>query len=214
MRLFLIRHAESQNNALPESQRVEDPHITELGHRQASHLARRVGELGLTKLFTSPFRRTLQTTSPIYEATKLVPNVRVALHEEGGCYSGHTPENMAGRPGMNRSDIEREFPGYLVSTDMDDRGWWTSEFHENHASASRRAAQLVQHTVEEFGGTDERVAFVMHGDIKRLFLEQFHVGGLDLPANASVTEIAITAEGCRLENYNCVRHLPGELITV
>ena len=121
MRLYLIRHAESQNNALPESQRVEDPGITELGYRQARHLAERVSGLGLTKLFTSPFLRTLQTTSPIYEATRLTPNVRVALHEEGGCYSGYTPENMAGRPGMGRSDIEREFPGFIVSAGIG--GW-------------------------------------------------------------------------------------------
>ena len=213
MQLYLIRHAESQNNALPESERVEDPGITELGYRQARHLAERIGGLGLTKLFTSPFLRTLQTTRPIFEATRLTPDVRVALHEEGGCYSGHTPENMAGRPGMSRSDIEREFPGYVISADMDDRGWWTSPLHESHELASRRAAQLFQHTVDEFSGTDEQVAFVMHADIKLLFLQQFHPERLELPSNTSVTAIQITAGDCRLVDYTCVRHLPGELIT-
>lgn len=213
MRLYLIRHAESQNNALPESQRVEDPGITELGYRQARHLAERVGGLGLTKLFTSPFLRTLQTTSPIYEATKLTPNVRVALHEEGGCYSGHTPENMAGRPGMGRSDIEREFPGFIVSAELGDGGWWTSALHESHELASRRAARLFQRTVDEFSDTDEQVAFVMHADIKMLFLRQFHSEPLDLPSNTSITAIQITAGDCRLVDYNCVRHLPDELVS-
>ena len=213
MRLYLIRHAESQNNALPESQRVEDPGITELGYRQARHLAERVGGLGLTKLFTSPFLRTLQTTSPIYEATKLTPNVRVALHEEGGCYSGHTPENMAGRPGMGRSDIEREFPGFIVSAELGDGGWWTSASHESHELASRRAARLFQRTVDEFSDTDEQVAFVMHADIKMLFLRQFHSEPLDLPSNTSITAIQITAGDCRLVDYNCVRHLPDELVS-
>ena len=213
MRLYLIRHAESQNNALPESQRVEDPGITELGYRQARHLAERVGGLGLTKLFTSPFLRTLQTTSPIYEATKLTPNVRVALHEEGGCYSGHTPENMAGRPGMGRSDIEREFPGFIVSAELGDGGWWTSALHESNELASRRAARLFQRTVDEFSDTDEQVAFVMHADIKMLFLQQFHSEPLDLPSNTSITAIQITAGDCRLVDYNCVRHLPDELVS-
>ncbi len=213
MRLYLIRHAESQNNALPESQRVEDPGITEQGYRQAEHLATRVRELGLTKLFTSPFRRTLQTTSPIYEATKLTPSVRVALHEEGGCYTGHTVENMAGRPGMGRSDIEREFPGFAVSADMDDRGWWTSELHESHALARRRAEALFRRTVDEFGGTDERVAFVMHADIKLLFIQQFHSERLELPSNTSITAIEIAAGECRLEEFNYVGHLPDELVT-
>jgi 2,3-bisphosphoglycerate-dependent phosphoglycerate mutase len=213
MRLYLIRHAQSQNNALPESQRVDDPGITELGRRQAKHLAERIGELGLTKLFTSPFRRTLQTTSSIYAATRLTPNVRLALHEQGGCYSGHTPENMAGRPGMSRSEIEREFPGYAVSDDIDDRGWWTSDLYESQESAERRAMDLFQRTLDEFSGSDERVAYVMHADIKLLFLEQFHFERLDVPANTSVTAIRITAGECRLEDYDCVRHLPEELVT-
>ena len=213
MRLYLIRHAQSQNNALPESQRVEDPGITELGHQQSRHLAKRVGELGLTKLFTSPFRRTLQTTSPIFEATKLTPNVRVALHEQGGCYIGHTPENMAGRPGMSRLEIEREFPGYAVSADIDDQGWWTSELYESQESARHRATGLFQRTLDEFSGTDERVAFVMHADIELLFLQQFHSEWLDVPSNTSVTTIQITAGDCRLEDYNCVRHLPDEFVT-
>jgi len=213
MRLYLIRHAESQNNALPESQRVADPGITELGYRQAEHLATRVRELGLTKLFTSPFRRTLQTTSPIYEATKLTPNVRVALHEEGGCYTGHTAENIAGRPGMGRSAIEREFPGFVVSTDMNDRGWWTSDLHEDHALARRRAEALFRRTVNEFGATDERVAFVMHADIKLLFIQQFHPERLVLPSNTSISSVEIADGECRLEAFNCVEHLPDELVS-
>jgi len=213
MQLYLIRHAQSQNNALPESQRVEDPGITGLGYEQSKHLAERIDELGLTKLFTSPFRRTLQTTSPIYEATKLTPNVRVALHEQGGCYIGHTAETMAGRPGMSRVEIEQEFPGYAVSADVDDRGWWTSDLYESQELARRRAAALFRQTLDEFSGTQERVAFVMHADIALLFLQQFHSESLDLPANTSITAIQVTARDCRLEDYNCVRHLPEELIT-
>ena len=85
MQLFLIRHAQSQNNALPEEQRVEDPGLTELGHRQAELLADWVPALNLTRLITSPFRRTLLTTEPIRRATSLIPEVRVDLHEQGGC---------------------------------------------------------------------------------------------------------------------------------
>jgi broad specificity phosphatase PhoE len=212
MKLFLIRHAQSQNNSLPESERVEDPGLTELGHQQARHLAERVGELGPTKLFTSPFLRTLETTNWIVEATKLTPHVRVALHEVGGCYTGHTTENIAGRPGMNRVEIEREFPGYVTSADIDDQGWWESRPFENQESAEHRAAGLLQRTVDEFLHTDERVAFVMHADFKLLFLQQFHPEWLDVPCNASVTTIHIENGNCRLQDYNDIRHLPDELV--
>ncbi|TDJ18126.1 MAG: histidine phosphatase family protein [Gammaproteobacteria bacterium] len=213
MQLFLIRHAQSQNNAMPESERVEDPGITELGHQQARYLAKRVGELRLTKLFTSPFRRTLQTTIPIVEATKITPNVRVDLHEIGGCYSGHTPETIAGQPGMSRSEIEREFPGFNVAADINGQGWWASKPFESQESARHRAIGLLQCTLDEFIHTDERVAFVMHADIKLLFLQQIHSEWLDVPCNTSVTTIHITTGHYRLEDYNYIRHLPNELIT-
>lgn len=213
MQLYLIRHAQSQNNALPEHQRVEDPGITGLGRRQAARLAERVGTLKLTRLVTSPFRRTLETTRPIYETTSLKPEVRVDLHEQGGCYGGHTVDNIHGRPGMNRAQIEQEFPGYAVSADIDGIGWWASKPYESYQEAKRRAGRLLQHAVDEFGDTDERVAFVMHADIKLLFLQHFHSEPLDCPWNASVTMLQITPGKCQLVDYNCIRHLPDDLVT-
>lgn len=213
MQLYLIRHAQSQNNALPESQRVEDPGITELGRQQAKHLAERVAQLDLTRLITSPFRRTLETTLPIHETTSLTPEVRVDLHEQGGCYHGYMPGNMTGRPGMNRSEIESEFPGFVVPAGIDGQGWWESKPYEDGESAQRRARKLLQRTLDEFGDSNERVAFVMHADIKLLFLEHFHYEPLAVPCNTSVTTIRITSGECRLDDYNCVRHLTSELVT-
>lgn len=213
MFLYLIRHAQSQNNAVPESQRVEDPGITEIGRRQAMCLAERVASLELTRLVTSPFRRTLETTKLIGEATSLVPEVRLELHELGGCYRGYTPQNIVGRPGMNRLAIEKEFSALVVSPEIDRNGWWASKPQETRELARRRAAKLLRGTVDEFGDTDERVAFVMHADIKILLLEQFHPEPLDVPRNTSLTTLQISSKECRLEHYNCVRHLPSELIT-
>ena len=39
MRLFLIRHAQSENNAKPDHLRIEDPGLTELGQRPTLDLA-------------------------------------------------------------------------------------------------------------------------------------------------------------------------------
>jgi 2,3-bisphosphoglycerate-dependent phosphoglycerate mutase len=212
MQLYLIRHAQSQNNAVAEHQRVEDPGITELGRQQAKCLAERVSTLELTRLFTSPFRRTLQTTKPIYEATSLRPEVRIDLHEKGGCYRGHTVDNVCGRPGMNRTEIEREFPGFDASAKINGEGWWASKPHEDYQAARQRAGKLLQRAIDEFGDTHERVAFVMHADIKLIFLRQFHSEPLDCPCNTSVTMIEIRSGQCRLMDFNCVRHFPAELV--
>jgi hypothetical protein len=114
---------------------------------------------------------------------------------------------------MSRLEIEREFPGFIVSADINGQGWWASKPFENQESARHRAIGLLQRTLDEFIHTDERVAFVMHADIKLLFLQLFHSELLDVSCNTSVTTIHITTGICRLEDYNYIRHLPDELIT-
>ncbi len=210
MQLFLIRHAQSQNNAVPESERIEDPGLTELGHRQAEQLAERIQELEFTQLHTSPFLRTLETTEYIRQATGLVPRIRVELHELGGCVSGAPPGQLVGESGLRGNEITRAFPNY--QHDVPESGWWQCKPYETYELASHRAEQLVQLTCEEFADSEERVGYVMHADIKRIFLSQFHSDSLQMPYNAAVTHVVLESTTLRLVDYNCVKHLqPGEL---
>ncbi len=213
MELYLIRHAQSANNAKPEEQRLEDPPLTEIGEEQARHLGDWISQLRLTKLITSPFLRTLLTTNHLCENAGLSPEVRTALHEQGGCYQGHLVGAQVGRPGMSRAEIEQRFPGYHIADDIDERGWWKSQPYEDHAQASDRAERLLEKSREEFGHTDQRVAYVMHADIKRRFLEHVLPETLDTPCNVSVTKILLTRRECRLVDYNNTCHLPQGLIT-
>ena len=68
MQLYLIRHAESENNARPEHLRQSDPPISATGRLQASRLAEWASTLKIDILITSPFLRTLQTTRMITDA--------------------------------------------------------------------------------------------------------------------------------------------------
>lgn len=213
MLLYLIRHAQSQNNARPEDQRVEDPSLTELGSQQAALLAEWIVSLRLTRVITSPFRRTLETAEPIRVATGLRPEVRIALHEQGGCYRGHLPDSRFGRPGLTRFEIEQYFPEFDVAADIDGDGWWGSKAYETMDQARRRAAQLLEETCAEFARTEHRVAYVMHADVKRLFLAHVHREPLDVPHNASVSLLEVTPQGSRLLDYNRIDHLPPELVT-
>jgi 2,3-bisphosphoglycerate-dependent phosphoglycerate mutase len=213
MKLFLIRHAQSQNNARPESERVEDPVLTEIGHEQARRLSEWLPSLGLTRLFTSPFRRTLETTVRIHHATGLVPEVITDLHEQGGCYAGHTIGSMIGRPGMTGAEIEKEFPGFRIAEDIDAEGWWKCKPYERFEPASQRAWALLQWTQKQFAHTEERVAYVSHGDLKMRFLEHFHPQTLTIPDNTSVTTIRVTPDSIQLTDYNRTEHLPADLVT-
>ena len=213
MDLYLIRHAQSRNNALPAALRVEDPPLTELGHVQAQRLAARVAELQLTRLVTSPFRRALQTAEHIRQATGLVPEVRVDLHETGGCVQGVELASMVGCPGMSRAEILAEFPGYQLEPSHDGQGWWRSQPYESEPVARQRAARLLAQTHAEFAAPDHRVAYVMHGDFQLLFLSQFHSLPLVLALNASLTRVRVSAGAAELVDFNSVEHMPEHMIT-
>ncbi len=213
MELYLIRHAQSANNAKPEEDRVADPPLTDLGREQAGHLAMRVNSLKLTRLITSPFLRTLQTADTISAETGLRPEVRIQLHEQGGCYSGHLPFRRIGQPGLTRSEIGQAFPGFDVEPELDGEGWWRSQPYEHKEQARRRAQSLLQRTRDEFGDSSERVGYVMHADIKLLLLENVYAESLEVPFNASVTRVTIAPDDVRLVEYNRVDHLPADLVT-
>lgn len=213
MQLFLIRHAQSQNNALPEEQRVEDPPITDLGHQQARHLATFIPSLRLTNLVTSPFLRTLQTTEYLRVATGLTPQVRVELHERGGCMAGPRPEVMVGRPGLTRAAILTQFADYEIDPLIDGEGWWRSQPYETLELAQARAQRLLEQTIRQYAHTDAHVGYVMHADFKLLFLSQLHGQPLETPWNVSLTRLTITAQSARLDDYNNIDHVPPELVT-
>ena len=218
MEIYLIRHAQSLNNALPE-QRVADPPLTELGRHQASRLAPSVTSLGLTRLICSPFRRTLETAEFIRSSTKLSPEVWVELHERGGCVAGIDPETTVGRPGMTRNEIKAEFPQFQVPDQIDGVGWWKSKPTETLEEAYARAQAIVSRIKDEFARTDECVAFITHGDFKTLMLACFFseplptCDPLSVIHNTGTSKLVLTPDATVLEYVNQVDHLNPDLVS-
>lgn len=213
MLAYFIRHAQSENNARPDSQRVADPALTQVGESQAQRLGQWTAELGLTKLISSPFLRTLQTAEQVHLSTGLTAEVRPDWYEAGGCFSDYRPGCMRGEPGMSRSEIEWQFPGFTVTDGIDEHGWYKSPDRESYAEARDRAVRLVRETQLEFGNTDERIGFVIHCDLKRFLVEAFHDDWIDIPMNTSVTTVEFTPDAVRLVESNQVDHLPTALHT-
>jgi 2,3-bisphosphoglycerate-dependent phosphoglycerate mutase len=220
MRLLLIRHAQSANNALPETQRVEDPPITELGHRQAQALAAWISDIKLQRLITSPFRRSLQTTNYLQRQIGLPTEVWVDLHEQGGCYAGYEAGRYEGRPGMNRGQILQEFPEFQVEKELSDNGWWSCRPYETEDEARARARRLLSRAAATLARRGESAALVMHADFKRILLEELFRNGDDSAGtdwggifNTAVTAIEFRDTSPRLDVFNSIRHLPKELLS-
>lgn len=219
MKLFIIRHAQSQNNALPTSQRVPDAPLTELGLTQARYLAQWAQQAPFQKLLTSPFRRTLQTSQLIYDASDVDWMTWTQLHEQGGCVSGVDAASFQGEPGMTGDAIRQEFPGCLVTADIDDQGWWKSQPRETDAQLMERVTAVKERLVTEFGAGQRNIACVTHADFSQLLISAL-LG--DVPdhqpeerslLNTSVTSFTIEGSSVQMDGYSNVDHLPAELVS-
>jgi len=139
MELYIVRHAQSINNALANHwDRVCDPPLTELGRRQAEILAHHLATgkspipweadrrgYGITRLYCSPMWRALQTAQPVGQALGLAPEVWIDIHEHGGIYLDHGEAGgTVGYSGKTRSEILAEFPNYTLPEAISERGWW------------------------------------------------------------------------------------------
>lgn len=188
MELYLIRHAQSYNNALTDiTQRVQDPALTALGQRQAQlmaahlaegmHVEQKVGQseedtktehldgYDIDRLYCSAMRRSLQTARPIGEALGLTPEVWLDIHEHGGIFLDHGENGgVKGYPGLTRSEILAEFPNSILPAGITEAGWWTGGFEDwpgCHARAIRVAHQL--HQMAKKADPHETLAMVSHG---------------------------------------------------
>ncbi|MBQ12627.1 MAG: hypothetical protein CMJ45_13890 [Planctomyces sp.] len=219
MPLLLIRHAQSMNNSLPEEKRSADPELTDLGYRQAEHLARRLVEWQPERLITSAFRRTLQTTAVVAAATGLKPEVWIDLHEQGGCQSGASPEVYEGQPGMTRCEILEEFGEWDLPEEIDEQGWWKSRRWELPEESETRARRLTASLVTDFSDRTTRVAMITHGMFKQILVSAL----LDRPFigvewlgnlhNTAVSQLRLSAGGSTIDSYNDSSHLPPEMIS-
>jgi 2,3-bisphosphoglycerate-dependent phosphoglycerate mutase len=219
-RVFIIRHAQSQNNSLPESQRVCDPGLTTLGYRQAQATAQALMSYSIGNLFCSPFLRSLETTRLIAEKTGLQPKIRSDLFEQGGCYSGYLPGREQGEPGMGRTELAALYKGWQIDPQIKDSGWWGRPY-ETEAQARQRAA-AVQRWLEQLleDPQAKQSALVIHADFKRLLLLQL-LGLKDSDPvnnrfgpllNAGISIVDFTRRYWVLHTYNSYSHLaPDDL---
>ena len=124
MRLYFIRHGQSENNALYENTgsdlgRVDDPRLTSVGIRQAEATARYVSSsvdpvdrnrsgrnFGFTHLYCSPMYRAIATGKYIAEALNLPLVVLKDWHETGGIFlEDKQMGTFIHRPGLTLSLI-------------------------------------------------------------------------------------------------------------
>lgn len=195
MQLYLIRHAQSENNARwaatgSEAERVPDPEITEIGHQQAALLGQYISQISpgavtmpgdphnrqgfhLTHLYCSLMTRAVQTASYIHEESGLPLQALDNIHEWGGMYR-HDYENevKVAVPGPNRAYFAKKFPHLTLPPHVGENGWYHERLYEEPEQTAIRARQVYDELLERHGDSEDRVAIVTHGGFMHVLISQ------------------------------------------
>jgi probable phosphoglycerate mutase len=143
--MLLVRHGQSEWNALGRWQGNADPALTELGRLQARHAAGRVGAVDV--IVASPLQRALDTARIISEQIGVGPVV----------VDPDLAERDAGEwEGLTRAEIEDGWPGYLA-TDRRPPGY------EDHETLVGRARAALDRVHAAYDGAE--VLVVTHGGL-------------------------------------------------
>jgi broad specificity phosphatase PhoE len=173
-RVLLVRHGQSEWNALGRWQGQADPPLSDLGRLQARHAARTIG--AVDAIVASDLQRATETAAILSEELGIGPVV----------VDPDLRERHAGEwQGLTRSDIDRDWPGYLappsVGAPTPDDAWaprrppgWepdhrllaraTTALARVHAAVPEGEVLVVTHggliyTVEEsLGASHQRIA--------------------------------------------------------
>jgi 2,3-bisphosphoglycerate-dependent phosphoglycerate mutase len=236
MRLYFIRHGQSENNALYENTgsdigRVDDPRLTEIGKKQAEATAKYLStsidpvdrnpngsNFGFTHIYCSPMYRAIATGKYIAEAMDMPLVVLKDWHETGGIFL-EDKENgtFIQRPGLTRVEMLQLYPMLKIADITKEDGWWNRP-PEEEADRPVRARRAFRSMLEMHSNPDDRVAVISHGG----FYMHFMAAAMNLDViqsvwfdlyNCGITRFNFNYGNHTIVYHNYTSHLGNSLIT-
>jgi len=184
--LHVVRHAESLANVSRSTQ--IDCDLSELGRGQAQAVAEELARLGVDRVLSSPYRRTLCTAQAIAERSNAPFEVLPGLHEH------HLSAFPPDWPLMTRAELVVNFPALLLPDELADRDWHRPP--ETDAQVLERMAGVLALLEERYGGGNQRLVLVTHGSPAGKLVQAFMGAEPSRSevtiANASITTLETT----------------------
>lgn len=191
--IYLVRHAQSEWNAVGRWQGQADPPLSAVGFEQAKRLAATFPAQDVTHLFTSDLQRAAHTAAPLATRFALEPVVDERLRElHVGSWQGKT-----------RAEIAAEEPEMLDLFFQGREGWTGGETYADHEA---RADAVAEHYESLPDGAV--VAAVTHGGTLRaivlalLGIDHHHRWRFTGIGHTSVTHVQRGPFGYRLVSFN------------
>ncbi len=207
MKIYLVRHGQSEGNKYNLTQTSETP-LSKEGIKQSQKVAKRIKSLSIDFIYSSPFVRTKQTAEIISKETGIQIEYWQALHEV------LHPSEIWDKP---KEDSEVKRVQALVRENYY-KGDWKYSDEETPNELIKRATGILNHLLEQHEG--QNVLCVTHGALMKT-LTALAVLGLELTPknllhfrhhtwdeNTGITVIEHTDKyGWALLHWNDVAHL-------
>ena len=200
MRLYLVRHGQTDWNVQKRAQGHTDRPLDSIGQEQAQRVGKAFLDLPVERVLTSDLKRAQQTAEEIARHTRLQLEILPELRERGfGEWEGQNFAEIAIRFGF-----EADFKGVT-------RNEVTPPGGESFMEVWSRLESVVQ----DVRNRNENTAIVAHGGTCSLLMAMFLNGDVSLSnafrfSNASINELEPRPDGgLRLIRYNDISHLTG-----
>jgi len=111
--IWLVRHADCYQQVVE----VEDPPLSEVGREQARRLADRINRLQPAAVYSSPYRRAMETARAITDEIRVdarLVEMPLEISEDGTLEFKETPESAVARMRSVVSDVVRDHDGQRV----------------------------------------------------------------------------------------------------
>jgi broad specificity phosphatase PhoE len=156
MRIYFARHGESQANILREmSARGLKHPLTHAGRQQASNLAHRLRGQSITRIYSSPVLRAIETTVIVATALGIEYEVADALREyDVGILEGRADEAAwkVWKEVFDAWTVHRRWEGRI-------------EGGETFQAVQNRFVPFINNLVQKYAHTDANLLCVAHGGL-------------------------------------------------
>lgn len=204
MKIYFVRHGETQWNVKKIFQGIKDSPLTEKGQEQARELKNKLNEIDFNYFYSSPLGRAVQTLEILTEDRK---NITLGTIED------FREINMGDMEGVPREEFEKKYPVQFNNLWHNGKDYDPSEFNgENFQEVLDRVKKGLKFLAENHKDSD-KILVVSHGIALEAIFASINKEGVGtfserrVPENTSLTTVEYKNGEFKILDFSNTSHL-------